>query len=71
MTCPNARRSSVHLPRLAAARDQALTPSAKAQTTMPPLQRAALAEYTADLDRLLAEIEARSGDHDKQEPCSA
>jgi len=61
--CPNARRTAVHLPRLTTARDQAreaLTPLASVGSRnvveLPPLQRAALTDYVAGFDRLIAEL---------------
>ncbi len=56
--CPNARRSSIHLPRLQTARDQArdaFQPASGRQ--LPPLQRVALTGYLDTLDRLIAEID--------------
>lgn len=57
-TCPNARRSTILLPRLTAARDQArhlLDPTAP-HLPMPPLQRAALHQHLTTLTTLIAEI---------------
>lgn len=59
LSCPNSRRSSVHLPRLILARDQAT--SAKDTTRdgreqLPPLQLIALNEYSQQLDDLITEI---------------
>jgi hypothetical protein len=58
LNCPNARRSSIHLPRLLTAREQAaaaldLVPAAG---QMPPLQRAALDSHLADLDQVIGEL---------------
>lgn len=57
--CPNARRSSVHLPRLRTARDQAavVLDLAAPGARMPPLQRTALESHLADLDRLISELD--------------
>ncbi len=56
-TCPNARRSTVHLPRLTLARDQALQALQQADTRpMPPLQRAALTGHAEQLDQLITQI---------------
>ena len=55
---PERRRSTVHLPRLTAARDQAqhlLDPTA-AHPPMPPLQHAALHQHLTTLTTLIAEI---------------
>jgi hypothetical protein len=57
LSCPNARRSSVHLPRLEQAREQAR--QLVAETTgqpMPPLQRAALTGHLGHLDGLITQI---------------
>lgn len=53
LCCPNARRSPVHLPRLATARDQALTVldlPKKAREALPRLQVIALTDYATELD---------------------
>jgi hypothetical protein len=58
--CPNARRSAVHLPRLAAARDQAarfLDPSPPG-SPLAPLQQLALDSHIATLDRAIRELQA-------------
>jgi hypothetical protein len=58
-TCSNARRSTVHLPRLAAARDQALNllgPKTTENIPMPPLQRTALNQHITSLNTLIGEI---------------
>ncbi|MGH3285126.1 MAG: hypothetical protein ACRDPD_10670 [Streptosporangiaceae bacterium] len=55
--CPNSRRSTVHLPRLTTARDQARQALQLADgKPLPPLQQAALASHVADLDRLITQI---------------
>jgi hypothetical protein len=61
LSCPNARRSSVHLPRLTLARDQARQALADAQADgrqLPPLQRQALDDHLTGLDRLIGELHA-------------
>ncbi|RYE42342.1 MAG: hypothetical protein EOP24_33015 [Hyphomicrobiales bacterium] len=53
-TCPNARRSAVHLPRLTTARDQARQALQLADgKPLPPLQQAALANHVAELEHLI------------------
>lgn len=57
-TCPNARRSAVHLPRLATACDQARQVLHLAGgEPLPPLQQAALANHLAQLEHLITEID--------------
>jgi hypothetical protein len=61
---PNARRSSVHRPRLVAARDQAqqlCTITTKA-APVPQLQQLALTEHLDELDQLIAELDTPGGD---------
>ncbi|MUT90485.1 hypothetical protein [Streptomyces sp. Z38] len=55
LTCPNGRRSSVHLPRLATARAQAQRPL-DAPAGLSRLQTAALTTHIADLDHAIAEL---------------
>lgn len=55
LTCPNARRSSIHRPRLATARAQAQRPL-DAPAGLSRLQTAALAAHIADLDHALADL---------------
>lgn len=56
LSCPNARRSSAHLPRLQQARDQARHALEQAGTRpMPPLQHAALTGYIEQLDQLVTQ----------------
>ncbi len=56
-SCPNARRSRLHLPRLTLARDQAHDLLQQAQTrALPPLQHAALTDHAALLDDLVAQL---------------
>ncbi len=55
--CPNARRSRLHLPRLALAADQAHQLVELAATRrLPPLQRAALIAHAELLDELVTQI---------------
>ena len=56
LTCPNARRSSVHLPRLEQARDQAQQIIGECRGPLPPLQQAALANHLGQLDQLISQI---------------
>ncbi|MEU9321994.1 hypothetical protein [Streptomyces sp. NPDC048295] len=56
LSCPNSRRSSVHLPRLTLARDQALSATVADREQLPPLQLIALNEYSQQLDDLITEI---------------
>ena len=56
LTCPNARRSSVHLPRLEQARDQAQQIIGDFRGTLPPLQQAALTSHLGHLDQLISQI---------------
>jgi hypothetical protein len=56
LTCPNARRSSVHLPRLEQARDQAQQIIGDFRGTLPPLQQAALTSHLSQLDQLISQI---------------
>lgn len=56
LTCPNARRSTVHLPRLEQARDQAQQIIGDARSTLPPLQQAALDSHLAQLGQLISQI---------------
>lgn len=55
LTCPNARRSSVHLPRLTTARAQAQRPL-DAPPALSRLQRAALTTHITELDYAIAEL---------------
>ncbi len=60
LRCPNARRSLVHLPRLTTARDQAAAFHAARRADgagMPALQEQAIANYVAELDQAIAEIQ--------------
>lgn len=61
--CPSARRSSVHLPRLVAARNQAqqlYTITTKAGP-VPKLQQLALTGYLTELDQLITELDTPDG----------
>jgi hypothetical protein len=56
-SCPNARRSRVHLPRLTLARDQALQALREAERyQLSPLQQTALTAHAQQLDGLIAQI---------------
>ncbi|WKX15951.1 hypothetical protein [Streptomyces sp. NL15-2K] len=57
LTCPNARRSGVHLPRLTTARAQAQRPL-DAPAGLSRLQTAALTTHIAELDHAIAELTA-------------
>jgi hypothetical protein len=64
LRCPNARRSSVHRPRLVGARDQAqqlytITTNAR---PVPKLQQLAITGYLTELDQMVAELDAPGGD---------
>ncbi|MCJ0870993.1 hypothetical protein [Streptomyces sp. AP-93] len=56
MSCPNSRRSAVHVPRLERARDMAQTELGVA-VDIPHLQKLAITEHLATLTRLIAEID--------------
>jgi hypothetical protein len=57
LSCPNSRRSSLHLPRLTQARDQASQILTEAATrTTPPLQHAALTGHLDKLERLIGQV---------------
>jgi len=56
LTCPNARRSSVHLPRLEQARDQARQIIGDCREPLPPLQQAALTNHLGQLGQLISQI---------------
>jgi hypothetical protein len=61
LSCPNARRSAIHVPRLRTARDQALSAldmRKKDREALPRLQVIALTDYTAELDDLLTGLQA-------------
>jgi hypothetical protein len=63
LTCPNARRSQAHLPRLTQARDHARQALDRAAAQpMPPLQHAALTTHLDQLDQLVGQV---SHDHQK------
>ncbi|MFD9396650.1 hypothetical protein ACFWBB_39735 [Streptomyces sp. NPDC060000] len=55
LTCPNGRRSSVHLPRLTTARARAQRPL-DAPAGLSRLQSAALTTHIAELDHAIAEL---------------
>ena len=56
LNCPNARRSSVHLPRLEQARNQARQITGDFRGTLPPLQQAALTGHLSQLGQLISQI---------------
>ncbi len=58
LRCPNARRSSIHLPRLTAARDQAteLRAACAAAGPVPAPQQAAITGYISDLTQLIDQL---------------
>ncbi|MDA8284930.1 MAG: hypothetical protein M0Z42_16925 [Actinomycetota bacterium] len=57
LSCPNSRRSSMHLPRLTRARQQACEILAEASTRPTlPLQRIALTGHLNALDRLIGQV---------------
>ncbi|MEU4769770.1 hypothetical protein AB0H12_41775 [Actinosynnema sp. NPDC023794] len=60
LRCPNARRSTVHRPRLTTARDQALDLQASCAKAcpVPKLQRVALTGYIAELDQLIGDLDS-------------
>ncbi len=65
LICPNARRSAVHLPRLATARDQALSEldlRKKERDALPPLQIIALTSYAAELGEAIESIHEAGGE---------
>jgi hypothetical protein len=68
LSCPNARRSSIHLPRLQQARDQARHAIDESSTRpTPPLQHAALTGHLHQLDQLIGQIDndtPETGHHD-------
>ncbi|WP_414167367.1 hypothetical protein ACMATS_07370 [Streptoverticillium reticulum] len=63
LTCPNARRSTVHVPRLRTARNQALTEldmKKKEREALPRLQVIALTDYATELDELIQVLTLRN-----------
>jgi hypothetical protein len=68
LRCPNARRSSIHLPRLAAARDQAaeLRAACEAAGPVPAPQHAAITGYISDLTQLIDQITTTPADQEGQ-----
>jgi len=60
LTCPNARRSNVHLPRLEQARGQAQQIISDARGTLPPLQQAALTSHLNQLGQLIGQITGKN-----------
>lgn len=55
LSCPNSRRSAVHLPRIRSTRDLAVAEFADT-AGMPRLQQAAMGEFVATLDDLITEL---------------
>jgi hypothetical protein len=64
MRCPNARRSTIHLPRLVQARDQALDLRAECERRepMPKLQQIAITGYIDELDQLISGLDPATED---------
>jgi len=60
LTCPNARRSNVHLPRLEQARSQAQQIISDVRGTLPPLQQAALTSHLNQLGQLIGQITGKN-----------
>lgn len=56
LTCPNARRSAIHLPRLEQARDQARQLAGSIRVPLPPLQQQAIASHLSQLGQLISQI---------------
>ncbi|ARF53680.1 hypothetical protein [Streptomyces gilvosporeus] len=61
LSCPNSRRSSVHVPRIQSARDLAAEEFADT-AGLPRFQQIAIREHIASLDHLIAEITDREDD---------
>jgi len=60
LSCPNARRTPAHLPRLEQARDQARQAlDETGRRPLPPLQRAALHDHLDQLDQLITQCTTR------------
>jgi hypothetical protein len=59
LRCPNARRSTIHLPRLTAARDQALDLHATCREAgpVPKLQEIAITSHIAELDQIITDLD--------------
>lgn len=60
LACPNARRSSIHLPRMARARDLAAEEFARTDD-VPTFQRIAIEEHLSTLTQLIAELRDEKG----------
>ncbi|KOG89338.1 hypothetical protein [Streptomyces varsoviensis] len=70
LSCPNARRSAIHLPRLITARDQAareLETDVKERSSLTRLQIAALSSYAAELDEVIDGIHPVDDEQEKAE----
>jgi len=68
-SCSNARRSTVHLPRLTTARDQAqqvIDDATSGADEIPRLQQLALTNHLSDLNRIIAEIDSDGHDADTE-----
>lgn len=55
LSCPNSRRSAVHLPRIRSTRDRAVEEFADT-AGLPRLQQVAIGEFVATLDNLITEL---------------
>ena len=63
LSCPNARRTPTHQPRLQQARDQARQALEEtAGRPLPPLQRAALNDHLNQLDQLICQCTSGKDD---------
>ena len=62
LSCPNARRTPAHRPRLQQARDQARQALGEAAGPLPPLQRAALDDHLNQLDQLICQCASGKDD---------
>jgi hypothetical protein len=64
LSCPNARRTPAHRPRLEQARDQARQAlEAAGKQARPPLQRTALNDHLSQLDQLICQCTSGKDDH--------
>jgi hypothetical protein len=64
LSCPNARRTPAHQPRLEQARDQARQAlEATGKQVLPPLQRAALNDHLSQLDQLICQCASGKDDN--------
>ncbi|MCX4502054.1 hypothetical protein ACIA8M_29345 [Streptomyces anulatus] len=60
LSCPNSRRSAVHIPRIRLTRDLAHE-EFKDIRGVPLLQEAAIREFETTLDAMIAELHAEEG----------